>query len=99
MTKNKFLLYGGLIGLCLISGLILFTKYVSRYLGLGPRLQPGQKIVISDTPTQASPSVSQNPEVPIVKYKLEKVVGNLAVPWSIAFIDQSTMLVTERPGR
>ncbi|HSI97029.1 MAG TPA: PQQ-dependent sugar dehydrogenase, partial [Gaiellaceae bacterium] len=30
---------------------------------------------------------------------VETVAGGLEVPWSLAFVDEHTILVTERPGR
>ena len=33
------------------------------------------------------------------RFKIEKVVGGLEVPWSIVWAPDGRMIVTERPGR
>lgn len=47
---------------------------------------------------QTSVTVSSEAEQP-VKIHIETVVSGLEHPWSIAFLPESEMLITERPGR
>src|SRR5215207_8529736 len=38
-------------------------------------------------------------QTPGVRFKIEKVVGGLEVPWSIVWAPDGRMIFTERPGR
>lgn len=67
------------------TAMIVFLREVSMHK-IDP---PGE--------TQPRPTTVQHSEQHA--YRIETVAENLAVPWSLAFLPDGRMLVTERPGR
>ncbi len=73
-----------------------------------PETETGTLVLRKDNPSDL-PENDDQFEIPVkfeipeevepVEYEVEEFVGNLEVPWSMAFTSESRMLVTERPGR
>jgi aldose sugar dehydrogenase len=66
--------------------------------GRGPQ-QPPQPGSFQRVPALPFPDAPQQLEMSGTKYRVVPVVKGLTNPWSIAFLPNGDMLVTERPGR
>ena len=76
-------------GLLFVSGLI-----VTGVLGLTTCTSPGQQNDQQNNQDESFLSSSQYTDI-----RATKIAGNLEHPWSVAFLPDGRMLVTERPGR
>ena len=65
-----------------------------RGQGRGPAPGSFQRV-----PTLPFPSTAQELEMSGTKYRVVPVVSGLANPWSLTFLPNGDMLVTEKPGR
>ena len=52
-------------------------------------------LIITANPLQAGPRVQSE----VVEFALEEVIDGLGIPWGMAFISDTVMLVTERDGK
>ena len=59
---------------------------------------PGRGAGEVEATSQPSPQANQSPSSP-VSFRVETVVANLEVPWSIVWAPDGRMFFTERPGR
>ena len=63
----------------------------------GARAQEGPRIGLTVPPLAAGPFVFDTAEQQRIRVRV--VVRGLSHPWSLAFLPDGAMLVTERPGR
>jgi glucose/arabinose dehydrogenase len=67
--------------------------------GRGPGRGPGAPGGFQRMPPLPFPDAPQEQEMSGTTYRVVPIVGGLVNPWSIAFLPNGDMLVTERPGR
>ena len=58
---------------------------------------PGSEIEVANAPTSVSAEPSSDNSNP--KFQIVKVLDNLEHPWSMAWLPDGSILITERPGR
>lgn len=88
---NRTLLLLVLLLLISCGGWWVWRYYLQ--MGVSDGLEPGKAIVVTETTGELQQRIQP------VEYKVEKVVGDLVVPWSIVFTSPERMLVAERPGK
>lgn len=101
MVKRMFI---GVSILLIFLGLIWALQYLALFDFLVP--EDRRTTILSDVPTlsefaqlnSSSTSAETISQKEITSVKLTVIAENLQVPWSIAFTDQSRILVAERPG-
>lgn len=78
-----------IVGVVLLAIIVVIGIWSIQYFGFF-QIPPGSNGRVNLNPTPEKPST--------VPYELKELVGGLSVPWSIAFTNQSRMLVAERDG-
>lgn len=85
------------LGLGFILLIIIFLVLRFRFqLGMRFPLEPGVPVFVSLT-SQQKDSLSGNSDL-AVPYRIESVITDLNVPWSVVFTAEDRMLITERAG-
>lgn len=78
--------------------LLLMTACSSPIGGVGSTPVPRQPTPVPSASASSTPAPSLAPPRPL-HFKVDTVAGGLQVPWSLVFLPDGGMLVTERPGR
>ena len=86
-----------------VVALVIATQVVQTN-ACDPQTTPAPTPAPSPTPTPA-PTPAPGPAAEVfttsdgVRFRVETIVSNLVIPWSIAFAPDGRLFVTERPGR
>ncbi len=67
--------------------------------GGGQESEPGTAETEAREPAETEARERRDRARPLDFDRVETVAGGLEVPWGLAFVDEDTILVTERPGR
>lgn len=79
-----------------VLAVVLIGIWATRYFAVTEDgVAPGDVVMLASREDSGGAPADPTP----VDYTVERVAGDLEIPWSVVFTSQSRMLITERPGR